>query len=40
MALPEGFLEDLKFRNPIEDVISSYVSRDTRLLLLRLRCGR
>jgi DNA primase len=26
MALPEGFLEDLKFRNPIEDVISSYVS--------------
>ncbi|MBQ7300326.1 MAG: DNA primase [Clostridia bacterium] len=26
MALPEGFLEDLKFRNPVEDVISSYVS--------------
>ena len=26
MALPEGFLEDLKFRNPIEDVISSYVT--------------
>lgn len=26
MALPQGFLEDLKFRNPIEDVISSYVS--------------
>ena len=26
MALPPGFLEDLKFRNPIEDVISSYVS--------------
>ncbi len=26
MALPDGFLEDLKFRNPVEDVISSYVS--------------
>ena len=26
MALPEGFIEDLKFRNPVEEVISSYVT--------------
>ncbi|MCQ2432166.1 MAG: CHC2 zinc finger domain-containing protein, partial [Clostridia bacterium] len=26
MALPEGFIEELKYRNTIEDVISSYVT--------------
>ncbi len=26
MPLPEGFIEEIKYRNPIEDVISSYVT--------------
>ena len=26
MPLPQGFIEEIKYRNPIEDVISSYVT--------------
>ena len=26
MAFPDGFIEELKYRNNIEDVISSYVT--------------
>lgn len=26
MPLPEGFIEEIKYRNPVEDVISSYVT--------------
>ena len=26
VPLPQGFIEEIKYRNPIEDVISSYVT--------------